>query len=82
MSIASRIATVAKEAAAVTFCGGYAQMYNGKIERFPTGHQEAEKRNGNGRCTMARYHYADGSRLIFRWSENLRARYEVQEAKS
>lgn len=38
---------------------------------------ENEKRNAAGRCTSARMRYADGSVLLFDWSEQRGARYRV-----
>ena len=78
MSIASDIAVIAEQAAATTFYGGYAQMRDGTIRRFPTGVCELDKRNNNGRCTHARYIYADGSRLTFKWSDARGPSFEVK----
>jgi hypothetical protein len=46
---------------------GYGLKEGGYV-RFPNGVQEMEKRNKNGRCTQARYRYADGSRLTYKYS--------------
>jgi hypothetical protein len=67
MSIAQQVAEACKGKAAFTLYGGYASGYDGKITRFAQGHQEAERRNDKGRCTYARYHYADGSRLEYKY---------------
>lgn len=85
MTIAERIADLVRGASAVTLYGGYCTRLNDKggfdTVRFPTGHQEAERRNPQGRCTMARYHYADGSRLVFRWNETRGASYTAEGPK-
>ena len=82
MTIASRIAAAVQGASAITLYGGYCMKLNDKggwdTVRFPTGHQEIERRNPQGRCTMARYHYADGSRLVFRWNEARGGSYTVE----
>ena len=43
-------------------------MNGGGYVRFPGGVQELEKRNEQGRCTHARYRYADGSTLTYKYS--------------
>ena len=68
MTLAQKVKDIAIEASAVTFYGAYAMMPDGRNVQLPQGVQEHEKRNTDGRCTMARYLYADGSRLTFRWS--------------
>lgn len=70
MSIAEQVKQVILSRCPVTFSlyAGYG-MQNGAYVRWPTGAQIAEKRNDNGRCVMARYIYADGSVLEFKWRE-------------
>lgn len=50
-----------------SFCAGYG-MRAGSYVRFPTGTIERERRNEKGRCTHARYLYADGSKLVYTYS--------------
>jgi hypothetical protein len=40
-----------------------------------------ERRNEDGRCTAARYHYADGSRLHFTWHPMHGARLRAESPK-
>lgn len=44
-------------------------MQEGEYVRFPQGVMQNEKRNDKGRCTRATYAYADGSTLVFTWSD-------------
>ena len=81
MTIASQIADIGQNAAALTLYGSYAQMYDGTIKRFPQGVQLQEKRNDKGRCTKAVYQYADGSILTFTWSDHNGARFIAKDAK-
>lgn len=78
-SIAHQIAEIGKNSSACTFYGGYAQMYDGTVKRFPHGVQIQDKRNSNGRCTKAVYRYADGSELTFTWSDNNGSRFIVSK---
>lgn len=66
-TIAQQVAAACAGADCFTLYGGYA-MSAGKYKRFPTGRQELEKRNDEGRVSHCRYLYADGSRLVYRWS--------------
>ena len=81
MNIAEHVAGIARASAACTFYGGYAQMPNGRRVQFPQGVQAAEARNAEGRCTFARYIYADGSRLTFRWSRATGSRITTEGAR-
>ena len=55
-----------------TKCPGTFSLYagygvaGGQYVRWPTGRQEAEKRNEKGQCAMARYRYADNSTLTYK----------------
>ena len=55
-----------------TKCPGTFSLYagygvaGGQYVRWPTGCQEAEKRNDKGQCAMARYRYADNSTLTYK----------------
>jgi hypothetical protein len=80
-SIAHRIAAECQGASAYTLYGGYAVFLSGPRKTFPTGHQEMERRNEDGRCTAARYHYADGSRLHFTWHPMHGARLRAESPK-
>jgi hypothetical protein len=62
---------------AVTLYGGYAVDYRGQRTLFEPARIEEEKRNENGRCTLLRARYADGSGLLFRWSFDKGARYDL-----
>jgi len=68
-TIAQKVADAVKDCTAVTLYGGYAVKPSGERVQFPTGVQEIECRNDDGRVTMSRYRYADNSVLIFRWSD-------------
>lgn len=81
MTIASDIAEKVAYASAVTLYGGYAIGETGNRIMFPTGHMELEKRNANGRVIAARFHYADGSRLLFSWSESHGPKYVSKKPK-
>jgi hypothetical protein len=78
-TIAEHIASVAPTCSAVTLYGGYGMRGAGEYVRWPIGHQEAERRNDKGRCTYARYHYADGSVLEFRYSDRGGATYRATQ---
>lgn len=65
MNIAQRVKDASQGAAATTFEGGYAVQYDGSRVFFPPGKCLKERRNDKGRCTLALYEYADGSRLEF-----------------
>jgi hypothetical protein len=67
MSIASKIVVDTYGASAVTYYGGYAVFLDKPRVLFPTGVLLREKRNSEGRCTSAKYEYADGSKLLFTW---------------
>lgn len=43
-------------------------MVGGKYVRFPQGAQLREKRNRQGRVTLAEYRYADDSTLLYTYS--------------
>jgi len=59
-----------------TKCPGTFSLYAGygmegaESVRFPTGRMLREKRNENGRCTMAVYQYADDSKLTYRYKND------------
>jgi len=53
---------------AFSLYAGYG-MNAGEYVRFPGGVMLNEKRNEKGRCTKAVYTYADGSTLMFSWSD-------------
>lgn len=57
--------------AAVTFRYGYATPYPDTDSRllFEPGREIEYKRNTGGRCTRAVFQYADGSKILFKWSE-------------
>jgi hypothetical protein len=69
MTIAQDIKTAIE-----TNCPGCFSLYagygmrGGEYVRFPNGAQETEKRNDNGRVTLARYRYSDNSTLEYRYS--------------
>lgn len=79
-TIAEQIAEMLSsgDIAASTLYAGYAITHSGKTLRFPVGVCEADRRNDCGRCTMTAYMYADGSRLIYRWSESSGPVYEYK----
>jgi hypothetical protein len=68
MTIAQTIIAACDGADAYTLHGGYATSHGPTVCFFPTGHCEQERKNDKGRTTYARYHYADGSRLEYRYS--------------
>lgn len=74
---AQKIALAVKNAAAVTLYGGYAVDYAGGRVTFEAGRIVEEKRNKLGRCTRLVSLYADGSKLVFTWSENSGAKYRA-----
>jgi hypothetical protein len=80
MSIASQIMHAVDECTAVSLYSGYGVNADGSTVRFPVGVNELEKRNDNGRTTQARYVYADGSRLTFKWSDHAGASYSATGA--
>lgn len=67
---AQQIEAIARESAACTFEYGYAVMKDSSRQSFEIGKCLEDRRNKAGRCTLAKYRYADGSTLTFRWSEN------------
>lgn len=70
MTIAEKIVSLANDhdAIAVSLYSCVINLRSGATITIPRGVQELEKRNNEGRVTMARYHYADGSRVHFSWS--------------
>ena len=48
-----------------SLCDGYG-MKDGEYIRFPQGVELQDKRDTNGRCIMAVYRYADGSKLTYK----------------
>lgn len=67
---AQKIEAIARKSAACTFEYGYAAMRDSRYQSFEAGKCLEKRRNKAGRCTFAKYRYADGSTLTFRWSEN------------
>lgn len=67
---AQKIETIARESAACTLGYGYAVVRDFSRRFFEIGECLEERHNKAGRCTLAKYRYADGSTLTFRWSEN------------
>lgn len=70
MTIAQAIRKIIVDKCPATFslyagCGVAA----GNYVHFPVGAQLRELRNESGRCVFAHYRYADGSELIYRYSE-------------
>ncbi len=65
MNIAEQIVSAIGKSDVFSLFGGYA-LVGEKMVRFPVGHQEMERRNVFGLVSDARYHYADGSRIIYR----------------
>lgn len=80
MTIAQQVKHTIETECASTFSlhAGYG-MRGGEYIHFPSGSQEAEKRNAEGRCTLARYRYADNSTLEYRYSE-ARGTYTLKTA--
>lgn len=74
-SIAHCIAERVRGASAVTLYGGYAMFPGGERVLFPGAHLAEEKRNRDGRVTRSVAQYADGSRLVFTWSDANGPRY-------
>jgi len=70
MTIAEKIVNVVTDTdiIAVSLYACVANLRSGATITLPRGVQEFEKRNDNGRVTMARYHYADDSRVHYTWS--------------
>lgn len=75
---AQEIAQKIANASAVTLAYGYCIRASGERELFEAGRVLSERRNKAGRCTRMEAGYADGSRLLFTWSEAQGARYTVQ----
>lgn len=78
MNIALYVKTQCADAVAAALSYGYAIRIDRSRVDFPIGRTVEDRRNANGRCTRHVREYADGSRLIFTWSESRGARYEVQ----
>lgn len=74
--IAERVRQIVHNAGAVTLYGGYA-LKHGETVRFPAAHIANETRNKDGRCTRLTAIYADGSKLLFTWSQSKGAEYTV-----
>lgn len=69
MTIAEIVRDVAQDSIATTFSCGYAIRRDGSRTSIPIGHALKETRNKDGRCTLYRVQYEDGSILTMRWSE-------------
>lgn len=72
MSIASKVIDkiMEKPLDAFSLDAGYGVIQTtGERVFYPTGALEKEKRNDKGRCTYARYRYADNSCLEYRYHE-------------
>lgn len=78
MPIAANIAQRLQGASAYTLYGGYAVYQDKPRALFPAGVQIIERRNDDGRVTLARYQYADDSILEFRWHPLLGPRLSVK----
>lgn len=67
MPIAQQVKEIIETKCPGTFSlyAGYG-MAGGQYVRWPTGCQEAEKRNKLGQCVMAHYRYADNSTLTYK----------------
>lgn len=69
MTIAELVRNVAQNALATAFNQGYAVNYDGSRTSIPIGQTLKETRNKDGRCTLYRVQYEDGSTLTMRWTE-------------
>jgi len=82
MTIAKRVKDLlGTDCAAFTLYGGYAQKYGGGVIRFPVGVTEQEKRNKDGRVIYSTTVYADGSKLVYRWSDSQGYSLDVIKAR-
>lgn len=82
MSIATEVATACSGASAYTLSGGYAVHDRGARKLFPPCRVVSEKRNDRGRVTRMEGTYADGSGILFTFSENRGPRLEIVSKRS
>ena len=75
MTTAQMIQSQLEGAVAVTLQGGYAILPSTGRVTFEAARITGERRNRNGRCTRLTATYADGSKLLFTWSDYQGPRY-------
>lgn len=76
MSIAALLVPEMQRSVATTFRYGYMVMFDGKRRTFPPA-RIIEEKYRDERCTLCVAEYADGSRVVFTWSERRGPRFRA-----